>query len=71
MTAIAKLGQQVSTGDPVLKFDIDKVSKDLESTVTSLIVVRSSASIAKVISSSGTAEAGKDPCSWVILQDEQ
>lgn len=71
MTAIAKLGQQVSTGDPVLKLDIDKVSKDLESTVTSLIVVKSSASIAKVISSSGNAEAGKDPCSWVILQDEQ
>lgn len=71
MAAIAKLGQTVSVGDPVLKFDMEKVSKDLESNVTSLIVVRSSASIAKVISSSGKAEAGKDPCSWVILQDDQ
>lgn len=70
MSAVAKLGQLVAKGDPVLKIDMDMVSKDLESTVTSLIVVRSSASIAKVISSSGKVESGKDPCSWVILQDE-
>lgn len=70
MAAVAKLGQQVSVGDPVLKVNPDEVSDDLESTVTSLIVVRSSAAIAKVISSSGKVQSGKDPCSWVILQDD-
>ncbi len=65
------IGDKVTTGTPIINIDLNNVSEQLESTITSMIVVNSSAKIAKVISSSGRVIAGKSPCTWVILEDDK
>jgi len=64
------IGDKVTVGTPIINIDFNQVSDQLESTITSMIVVNSSAKIAKVISASGKVEAAKTPCTWVILEDE-
>ena len=71
LTPKVNLGTQVNRGDPVISIDFNKVSEHLESTVTSMIVVNSSARIARVISITGKALAGKTACTWVILKDPE
>ncbi len=51
------IGDRVETGTPIINIDINHVSEQLESTITSMIVVNSSASIARVISASGKVVA--------------
>ena len=64
------LGDTVAKGDIVFTVNFDEVNEQLESTVTSMIVINSSAKIARVISTSGEATAGVSAISWVILQTE-
>ena len=64
------IGDRVETGTPIINIDINHVSEQLESTITSMIVVNSSASIARVISASGKVVAGQTPCTWAILEDD-
>lgn len=71
LSSKVSIGQSVTAGETVILIDMEKVSEYLESTVTSMIVVNSSAPIARVISTSGKVLAGQTPCTWVILEDEQ
>ncbi len=66
--ALVSLGDRVEAGDEVIEVNFKEASKVLESTVTSMIVIRSSAKIAKVISPFSRVEAGK-PCSFVFTED--
>ncbi len=69
-TALVKPGDVLSTGAPLLKIDFPRVSETIKSTLTSLIVVRSSAKIARLSSALGQASAGKTECMWIELQKE-
>ncbi len=62
-----KNGDKVKKGDVIIKFDMSKASSNLKSTITSIIVVKSSADIAKVAAASGKVIAGESPCAWVAL----
>lgn len=66
-TSNVSLGDKVKKGDPVINIDLNVATKDLESTATSMIVINSSADIAKVIGTSGKVQAGVTTCAWVIL----
>ncbi len=67
-TARAQPGQQVQRGDPIIQVDMSLLSKRLKSTVTSMIVVRTSGQIDKVTAGSGKVVAGVTPCAWVTLK---
>ncbi len=69
-TAHKKVGDEVKAGELVLSFDMATVSKTLSSNVVSVIVIKSSASIAKVTAASGQATAGQTQCVWVELDSE-
>lgn len=61
-------GQKVKKGDPIIQVDTSVVGDKLKSSVTSMIVVRSSGQIEKITAGSGKASAGVTPCVWVSLQ---
>ncbi len=66
----AAIGDHVMPGDPVISVDMNRASEHLESTITSMIVVKSSAKISRVVSSKGKVTGGKTPCTWVILENK-
>ena len=65
------VGAQVTQGTPIINIDMQTAKEDLESAIVSMIVVNSSADIAKVIASRGKAQAAKTPCVWVYLKEEK
>ena len=65
------VGAKVTQGTPIINIDMQVAKEDLESAIVSMIVVNSSADIAKVISSRGKAQAAKTPCAWVYLKDSE
>ncbi len=69
-TAKVQVGDKVTTGDTIIDIDINQVSVYLKSTITSMLVVKSSGSIAKVVSKQGSVTAGETACTFVILSDE-
>ena len=69
-TALVKPGDVLTTGTPILKIDMPKVSETIKSTLTSMIAVRSSAKIARLSSALGKAQAGKTECLWIELQKD-
>jgi len=70
ITSSVSIGDTVKTGDVIVNIDMNKAAEYLESTITSMIVVNSSAKISRVFSTSGKAVAGQTPCTWVILADQ-
>lgn len=65
--AHVKSGDTVKQGQTIISVDLNKAMSNLQSSVTSLIVVKSSADIAKVATATGEAKAGETPCTWVAL----
>ena len=68
LSSHVKVGDRVKTGDRIISINEKESTEALESNVTSMIAIKTSADIAKVIVSSGNCEAGKTPCAWVILK---
>lgn len=66
-TKALNVGDEVDVGTPIITFNPQIANENLESTATSMIVINSSANIARVVSTTGKVEAGKTPCAWVIL----
>lgn len=66
--ALVSLGDSVEAGTPVIEIDMDTASKNLESTVTSMIVIKASAKVSKVVSPFKKVEAGK-ACSFIFLEE--
>ncbi len=64
----AQVGQPVKRGDPIIQVDMSVLNDRIKSTVTSMIVVRSSGAIDHVTAGTGKAVAGVTPCAWVTLQ---
>lgn len=67
-TSRVQVGQKVQRGDPIIQVDMSLLSSKIKSTVTSMIVVRTSGQIEKVTAGSGKAAAGVTPCAWVTLK---
>lgn len=63
-------GEQVRRGQPVLQVDMAAISRKIQSAVTSMIVVRSTAPAAKVTAGTGNVAAGVTPCVWVTLNKD-
>lgn len=70
-TALKKVGERVLKGEPVISIDLAAASKNLRSTVTSMIVMNSSADIEKVTSAGGQAKGPETPCTWVYLKKDK
>lgn len=66
-----EVGQSVKKGELVLKVDLNEVEGRVKSTVTSMIVVASSAKIEKVTAATGKCSAGVTPCLWIGLKKDQ
>lgn len=66
-----QVGQEVRRGDPIIQVDMSELAAKIKSTVTSMIVVRSSGPIEKVTAGSGKAAAGITACAWVTLKKEE
>lgn len=66
-----KIGDKVRMGDRIISINAEEATQSLESNVTSMIAIKTSADIAKVIVSSGKCVAGKSPCAWVILKSNK
>ncbi|MBU3827354.1 MAG: glucose PTS transporter subunit IIA [Candidatus Anaerobiospirillum merdipullorum] len=67
-SARAQVGQSVKRGDPIIQVDMSVLGDRIKSTVTSMIVVRSSGAIDHVTAGSGKAVAAVTPCAWVTLE---
>lgn len=67
-TTKVMLGDEVKKGDPVIVTDTRFLSDHLKSMITSMIVIKSSASINKVIAASGKCHAAVTPVLWISLQ---
>lgn len=67
-TTKVALGDEVKKGDPVIVTDMRYLSDHLKSTITSMIVIKSSAHIDKVIAATGKCHAGVTPVLWISLQ---
>lgn len=66
--SLVKTGDMVKKGQTVLHVDMPTVSETIESTITSLIVIRSSGDIARVVSATQSkAMANETPVLWVEL----
>ena len=66
-----KSGDEVRQGQTIISVDMARAGDYLKSTITSLIVVNSSADIARVSAGSGRVEGGRTPCAWVVLNHEE
>lgn len=67
MHSLRKTADTVKKGDPILKIDLDLVGPKIKSTITSLVVVRSSGPISSVVTATGPSMAGTTPCAWIKL----
>ena len=67
-TCKVSLGDEVKKGDPIIVTEPRFLSDHLKSTITSMIVIKSSAKIAKVTAASGKCHAGVSPVLWISLQ---
>lgn len=70
MQSLVKVGDQVKKGDPILNIALNQIEDKIKSTITSMIVVKSSGKIEKITTASGKAKASNTPCVWVTLQKE-
>lgn len=69
-TTKVSIGDEVKHGDPVLITDYRMLSSRLKSTITSMIVIKSSGDIDKVINASGKCMAGITPVLWITLKND-
>ncbi|MDD7023085.1 MAG: glucose PTS transporter subunit IIA [Aeromonadales bacterium] len=67
---LLKEGDSVHQGDEILRFDLSRIPDPGKSSITTMIVISSSAPILRVASASGHAEAGATPCAWVYYRQE-
>ena len=70
MQSLVKVGDEVKKGDPILNIALNQIEDKIKSTITSMIVVKSSGKIEKITTASGKAKASNTPCVWVTLQKE-
>ncbi|MGN0909788.1 MAG: PTS glucose transporter subunit IIA, partial [Succinivibrio sp.] len=68
--AVLKEGDSVRQGDEILRFDLSRIPDPGRSSITTMIVISSSAPVQRVASASGHAEAGTTPCAWVYYRQE-
>jgi PTS system glucose-specific IIA component len=68
--SLRKEGDKVKKGDEILKFDLSRIPDPGKSSITTMIVINSSAPILKVASASGRIEAGASPCVLVYYRQE-
>lgn len=68
---IAKVcqGDRVNKGDSIISIDLPDVTGRVKSTITSMIVVKSSASFEVMRSATGKCQAGETPCIWINLKE--
>ncbi len=69
--SVLKEGDEVHQGDEILRFDLSRIPDPGKSSITTMIVISSSAPILRVASASGRAEAGRTPCAWVYYKEDQ
>lgn len=67
-TTKVNIGDEVHNGDAVLQVDSSFLKTKLKSLLTSMIVIKSSATIEKVTAASGKAQAGVSPVVWISLR---
>ena len=67
-TLKVNVGDEVKRGDPVIITDQRLLSKKLKSTITSMVAIRSTSNIDKVINASGKCMAGYTPVVWINLK---
>lgn len=70
-TTKVNIGDEVKRGDPVIITDPRFLSSKLKSTITSMIVIKSSGAIDKVIAATGKCHAGVTPVLWITLQNKR
>lgn len=64
-SVLKKEGDVVRRADELLSFDLSRINDPGKSSITTMIVINSSARILKVTSASGHVSAGTTPCAWV------
>lgn len=69
-TVKVNLGDEVKKGDPVLVTEPRVLNERLKSSITSMIVIKSSGNIAKVTAATGKCQAGISPVLWIALNEE-
>lgn len=62
------IGDEVKKGDVVLIADLRTLSQRLKSTIVSMIVIRSSGKLDKVVPASGKVTAGQSAAIWINLK---
>ena len=67
-TAKVNLGDAVKKGDPIIITDPRLLSKRLKSTITSMIVIKSSINLECVTNATGNCLAGITPVLWISLK---
>lgn len=65
------LGDEVKKGDPIIITDPRLLSNRLKSTITSMIVIKSSIDLERVTNASGKCLAGHTPVLWISLKKQQ
>lgn len=63
------LGDEVKKGDLILQADLRFLSSKLKSVITSIIVIKSSGDIAKVIAATGKCQVATTPILWISLNN--
>ncbi len=67
-TTKVAIGDEVKKGDVIILADLRMLSMRLKSTIASMIVIRSSGQIDKVVPASGKALAGQTAALWIALK---
>lgn len=67
-TARKKVGDRVQRGEEIISMDLTSAAPELKSTVISMIVMNSSASIERITSAVGQVKGADTPCVWVYLK---
>lgn len=69
-TTKVSIGDEVKKGDPIIITEPRMLQSRLKSTITSMIVIKSSLDIERVTSASGKAMAGASPVLWITLKNK-
>ncbi len=67
-TALAKVGDQVRVGDPLVEFDLDMVANKAKSVLTQIVITNTD-QLAGFEAVSGLVEAGKDDLASLIITE--
>ena len=69
-TTKVNLGDEVKKGDPIIITEPRLLSSKLKSTITSMIVIKSTGDIDKIFAATGTCHAGVTPVLWITLHNK-